>query len=148
MIRSIEDQLARDEGRVLKPYRDTKGFWTIGIGHYLGASIPPLFMGGITDTQCDQLFQADKHHTWDLLDVYAPWWIQLDGNSGPRSNVLVNMGFNLGVAGLAEFHTFLGYMQSQWWQKAADDLKTTSVYKQLPARYSRLCLQITTGQWQ
>lgn len=144
---NIEDQLARDEGRVNHPYKDTVGKWTIGIGHLLGDAIPPQFANGITDATCDALFSADLHHVWDLLDVYVPWWSSLDGNSGPRSNVLVNMGFNLGVKGLASFHGFLNLMRDKNWEGAAADLATTAVFKQLPVRYGRLQQQIRTGNW-
>lgn len=53
-ITDIRAQLARDEGCVLVPYRDSKGLWTVGIGHCLGVtdpeSIPEEFRGGITQT--------------------------------------------------------------------------------------------------
>lgn len=147
MISTIQEQLARDEGRRRLPYKDTDGHWTIGCGHYLGATIPPQFANGITETQIDKLFDADLHHVWDLLDVYLPWWSSLDQTSGPRSNVLVNMGFNLGVVGLSHFTTFLNFMRARNWESAAEDLRLTKVYSQLPARYERLCQQVVDGTW-
>ena len=147
-ISNIEEQLARDEGKSLTPYKDTKGLWTIGIGHLLGAAIPPQFAAGITDAQCDQLFSADLHHVWDLLDTYVPWWTNLDGAQGPRCGVLVNMGFNLGVVGLSHFTQFLALMRAKNWTGATDDLRTTLVYKQLHNRYERLAVQIESGVWQ
>jgi lysozyme len=143
----IEEQLARDEGKVLHPYKDTKGYWTIGIGHLLGANIPQQFANGIDESTCDSLFAADLHHVWDLLDIYIPWWSTIDGQSGPRGNVLVNMGFNLGVQGLSEFHGFLGLMKAHNWAAAAADLANTAVFKQLPERYGRLQRQILIGEW-
>ena len=148
---NIEQQLTRDEGRYLTAYqgeRDKPGTWTIGIGHKLGESIPPGWVHGISDLQCDALFAADLMHVRQLLDVYCPWWSSLDGIDGPRSNVLVNAGFNLGVAGLATFHRFLHYMEMREWDNAAVDLRMTLVFKQLPARYGRLQTQILTGVFQ
>jgi GH24 family phage-related lysozyme (muramidase) len=147
MISSIEEQLARDEGRSLAPYRDIKGLFTIGIGHKLGATIPPQFSAGINDAQCDQLFTADLHHIWDLLDAYVPWWQALDSAQGPRSNVLVNMAFNMGCAGLSTFTTFLGLMRARSWDAAATDLRGTLAYRQLTNRYERLAVQIESGSW-
>lgn len=152
MITGIEEQLARDEGRKLEPYLDTAGWWSIGIGHNLGTKsideMPPQFKDGITDAMCDQLFSADLHHTWDLLDAYCGWWTTLPGGTnGPYSGVLVNMGFNLGVPGLASFTQFLALMRARDWDGAANDLEMTKVYKQLPERYGRLRQQIITGQW-
>jgi lysozyme len=148
MISNIEDQLRRDEGWELTPYKDTAGFWSIGCGHYLGNAVPPAFENGISEAQCEMLYTADLHHVWDLLDCYAGWWSNLDGAQGPRSNVLVNMGFNLGVPGLMQFTTFLGFMRARDWVSAAANLAQTKVYSQLPERYGRLRQQITSGQWQ
>lgn len=155
MIHNIREQLERDEGCSLTPYKDTEGWWTIGIGHNLQtkfkAHIPAQFLPSITQNQCDALFKADETHVIHLLNIYIPWWGELDDPDspiiGPRSGVLVNMGFNLGVPGLAQFHTFLGYMKAKEWHKAADDLKGTLVYRQLPNRYGRLYSQIISGNW-
>lgn len=151
MIENIEQQLARDEGRDLKPYQDTKKLWSIGIGHCFEtdvfARIPAQFQQGITDEQCDALFLADLNHVLSLLNVYVPWWSTLDGTRGPRSGVLINMGFNLGVRGLSKFNDFLGFYRRRQFQQAADDLKTTKVYSELPERYGRLSQQIISGQW-
>lgn len=147
---NIQQQLARDEGEELQMYPDQNGWMTNGIGHCFGTKDPnevPLNMRVITINQRDALFDADLHHTWDLLDIYIPWWAQLDGNNEPRSNVIVNGAFNLGVAGMAKFHGFLGFMKQHLWAQAAIDLRSTLVYKQLPERYERLCQQITTGVW-
>ena len=154
-------RIAIDEGRRLLPYRDNLGVLTAGIGFNLergdartalracGANPDNIFAGGsLTDAQCDALFAADLMHVRQLLDVYCPWWSSLDGIDGPRSNVLVNAGFNLGVAGLATFHRFLHYMEMGEWDNAAVDLRMTLVFKQLPARYGRLQTQILTGVFQ
>lgn len=145
MITNIEDQLIRDEGKSLVPYLDTTGKWTIGIGHLLGDQVPPMYTDGISDSLCDQLFQVDLKNVNNLLSVHLPWVNQL---SPAVLGVLQNMGFNLGVTGLLSFHEFLGYVQSQWWQKATSDLRTTKVYKQLHNRYERLARQLETGIWQ
>lgn len=144
-IANIRDQLIRDEGWRLTAYQDTRGFWTIGCGHYLGHSIPEVFAGGIDDGQCNALFEADLTHVNSLLTIYLPWWTTIDT---VRGAVLQNAAFNLGVAALATFHTFLGLMRAQSWIAAADDLRHTAVYRELPHRYERLATQITSGVFQ
>jgi GH24 family phage-related lysozyme (muramidase) len=149
----IRQQLARDEGHSLIPYPDSKGWMTIGIGHWLGVKtleeVPLCFRNGITEQQCIDLFNADETHVEHLLDVYIPQWHTLDGGNspGPRASVLINMGFNLGVPGLAAFHQFLDLMLHQKWDAAAADLLTTKVSHGLPNRYTRLAQQIRTGVW-
>lgn len=152
MITDLKTQLERDEGRRNVPYQDSMGWWTIGIGHYLGTkdynAIPPQFQRQIDDFTIDALFSVDLHHIYDLMDIDVPWWSQCDGQDGPRSGVLLNMAFNLGVHGLASFTTFLGLMKIKDWASAAADLAQTAVYHELPERYGRLRQQILSGQWQ
>ena len=55
---------------------------------------------------------------------------------------LVDMTYNLGEAGLAGFYTFNSYIESQQWDKAADDLYTTLWCSQVGTRCSRDAEQI------
>lgn len=126
--------------------------WTGGVGHSFGVAwydeIPQQFRPVMTVDQKDGLFAADLHHVYDLMDLYIPWWAALDGNLGPRSGMLLNAAFNLGVKGLAQFHGFLALMRAKDWNGAAADLRTTAAFHQLPQRYERLAQQITSGVWQ
>jgi len=144
MTDPIAEEIGKDEGDKLLPYRDTRGLWTIGKGHLLGNSIPPQFVNGITQAQDDALFAADMQHVKSLLNIYIPWW-PVDGEDGPRAGALIDMAFNLGVAGLSHFSEFLCLMRAKKWAEAAADLKKTLVFQQLPDRYGRLAIQIETG---
>lgn len=55
-----EAVLVAREGRRLKAYRDSKGIWTIGVGHTSAAG-PPVVRPGLTLTaaECDALFARD-----------------------------------------------------------------------------------------
>lgn len=147
----IEQQLARDEGRRLFAYPDTKGWLTIGIGHNLRikdmAQVPPQFQHGISDAQCDSLFAADLSHVFSLLDVYLPWWRTIGPSTDARVGVLLNMAFNLGTVGLSHFHEFLAFVKAHDWESAAADLERTPWYHQVGERSARLCRQLREGQW-
>ena len=55
-----EAVLIAREGRRLAAYRDSKGVWTIGVGH-TGAAGPPAVQAGLrlTAGECDALFARD-----------------------------------------------------------------------------------------
>lgn len=144
-ITDLKSQLNRDEGVKLKPYKDTRGFWTIGCGHYLGDHIPPQFANGITQEQSDALLQADITHTYALMDTYLPWYKKLDPI---RAAALANMAFNMGVPKLCTFHTFLKMMEAGNWVAAGADLDHTAWDSQVKDRADRLEKQIATGTWQ
>ena len=82
--------LKLDEGLRLKPYRDTVGKLTIGIGRNLDDV-------GISEAEAKYLLSNDLDRTISDLDKYMLWWQTLDT---PRRRVILNMAFNLGVAGL------------------------------------------------
>ena len=172
-ITSAEQLTELDEGRESLPYQDERGIWSVGIGHNLeanglpaniAASIharmgtvavtpgPVLYpeckdlieaAGGLTDIEINDLFQLDLAENCGFLSDY-PWFVSTDE---VRQAALMDMAFNLGPVQFHEFTTFIGYCAEQAWQQAADDLRGTLVYKQLPDRYERLAQMLESGAW-
>ena len=73
--------LKLDEGLRLKPYRDTVGKLTIGIGRNLDDV-------GISEAEAEYLLSNDLDRTISDLDKYMLWWQTLDT---PRRRVILNM---------------------------------------------------------
>ena len=89
----LHKQLSRDEGRRLTAYKDTKGLWTIGVGHLLGTD---QRMTVITDDECDALLDGDIGVAMEALtNVFGPTSF-LVTKDGARYRALVNMAFNRG----------------------------------------------------
>lgn len=133
-----------DEGFRALAYLDTTGLWTIGYGHHdlhthAGMSWTQAFATNQLSMDISQAEMAmDRSPSLD-------WWRHL---SDPRQDVLVNMGFNLGVAKLVTFITFLPFVKSGQYAQAADDMLTTDWAKEVGARADRLALQMRTGELQ
>lgn len=140
-IDMIEAQLRRDEGCVLYAYSDSEGLLTIGYGRMIDKTRG----GGISQAEAEILLSDDVAKAAQECLVRLPW---SRGLGSARFGALVNMAFNLGIAGLLTFTTFLGLMSSGEYEKAAADLRTTLAYKQDTARYERLAKQIETDTWQ
>jgi len=52
--------IAQREGNILKAYKDTKGIWTIGVGHTSAAGAPTVTPGmTITAAQSDEILARD-----------------------------------------------------------------------------------------
>lgn len=162
ILNTLEKLLTFDEGKRLTPYKDSRGIWTIGIGHNLQANgvpvglLPPdvtltypgclgyLQEHGLTETQCDQLFHYDILHVCGFLTTF-PWFRVLDV---VRQAAVQDMAFNLGEHTFREFTGFCGFLAKGDFKGAADDLRyRTGVFKELPTRYGRLDAMIETGQW-
>ena len=143
MISSVQELIERDEGRKLWPYKDGYGKPTWGVGHLLADPLTPDVIA-LLNQAIDLQFQHDLGAATDGLMAHLPWFASVNPI---RQAVLIDMAFNLGVAGLMTFTTFLSCMESGQWAAAAADLRGTLVYRQLPGRYERLATMIHTGQW-
>ena len=137
MIReALLSQLLTDEGLRLKPYRDTVGKLTIGVGRNIDDV-------GISQDEAMYLLANDIRRTYgDLLDA-LPWVAALDH---ARQNVLTNMAFNLGVNGLLGFKHALSCMQRNAWSEAADAMLQSKWARQVGARAVRLATVMRTGK--
>ncbi len=138
MIEELVTQLRRDEGVKLKPYRDTVGKLTIGIGRNLDDV-------GISNVEADTLLKNDIGRTMADLDKHLPWWLTLDA---ARRGVLANMAFNMGINGLLSFKNTLALIQQGRFEDAAANMLMSKWATQVGPRAKRLSDQLHTGIWQ
>ena len=135
---TLEEQLIRDEGMRLRPYKDTVGKVTIGVGRNLDDV-------GISKAEAMVMLQNDISAAMDSLEKAFPWTTAMDS---VRLSALVNMTFNMGVGRLAGFKKFLAECQQGNWEEAKAQMLDSVWAEQVGARAQRLALQIETGEWQ
>jgi lysozyme len=138
VITCIADQLRRDEGTRLRLYQDTVGKWTIGVGRNLSDV-------GISQDESDLMLANDIKAAIASLESAFPWITVLDD---VRLGAVLNMTFNMGIGGVAEFKDFLGKLQSGDYAGAAQAMLHSEWATQVGARAQRLSIQIEGGQWQ
>lgn len=146
-------QLKRHEGLRLFVYCCTAGRRTIGYGHNLDAN--PLSAeerkvtgyrdGVISAAGADWLLQRDVERTERALIERLPWVANLDP---VRRDALVNMAFQMGVAGLCGWKTTLNLLRSGQWGMAAERMAATLWARQTPARAKEIIAQMKTGNYQ
>src|SRR5258708_976756 len=127
-ITCIADQLRRDEALHLRPYKDSVGKLTIGVGRNLDDV-------GISEQEADVLLANDIKAATLALEATFPWTMDLDET---RKGALVNMAFNMGIRGLAQFKDFLAKMQTKDFRAAAGAMLDSLWAKQVGARATRL----------
>lgn len=135
------EQLKRDEGEVLHAYQDHLGFWTIGIG----ILIDKRKGGGLRPEESEFIFRNRLKLLESELNDRLPWITRLDP---ARRGVLVNMAFQMGVAGLLGFKNTLAMIEAGKYQDAAKAMLQSKWATQTPARAQRLSNQMATGDWQ
>ena len=141
MITNLTEQLRRDEGEVLTVYSDSLGYATIGVGRL----IDKRKGGGITPEESAYLLNNDIQRKTNEVLKALPWAEKLDS---VRFFALVNMAFQLGIAGLLGFKNTLALIQGGNYGQAADNMILSKWHTQTPARCDRLAKQMRTGEWQ
>lgn len=135
----IYKNLKQEEGKKLYSYKDTKGIWTIGIGHNLQANPTDRVIGRhvypadgqkITEEECQKLFDYDLDKVLAQLNSHFDFFKYLTGNA---QYVMISMTFNMGLGKVAEFRRMieglktdnmdlilLSMKQSKWWNQVKD----------------------------
>ena len=131
-------QLREHEGLRLKPYHCTAGKLTIGIGRNLEAV-------GLREDEAIYMLNNDINETYDKLRNAWPKIILLDD---ARQNVMINMAFNIGVAGLMKFSKMLNALALTDYEQAAKEMLDSKWADQVGERAVKLAMQMRTGQFQ
>lgn len=138
MILSLREQLVRDEGGYQAfVYNDSRGIPTIGVGR----NVSPTGEG-LSIYEQDLMLNNDiTTFTIGVLKA-IPWSGALDM---VRFEALVNMAFNLGIAGLLGFPKFLAALKAGNYETARKEMLDSKWAAQVGARATRLSQQILLG---
>lgn len=133
----IQEELLRDEGLRLKPYKDSVGKLSIGVGRNLDDV-------GITHAEAMYLLSNDISEALNgVLNLLDPEvWGNLSDN---RRRVLVNMAFNLGIPRLSTFKKMLAAVKDQDYVLAAREMLNSKWADQVGARAARLAERMAEG---
>lgn len=126
------------EGLRLKPYTDTVGKLTIGVGRNLTDV-------GISATEAYEMLDHDIDRAIIALVKGYPWFPYQDA---VRQAVLVELMFNMGPFTLRTFVNTLAAFARKDYEAAAEGLKRSKWYTQVgQSRSARLLGMIRTGEW-
>ena len=135
MTETLKDQLIRHEGLRLKPYTDTVGKITIGVGRNLTDV-------GILKAEALSMLDTDIQQASDDLRRECPWVDNLDW---ARKAVLINMTFNMGIEKLLKFVQTLSAVESGEYKFAAAHMLDSVWAKQVGNRAIELSKIMETG---
>lgn len=131
----VSAQLRIDEGYRLKPYTDTAGKTSIGIGRNLSDV-------GVNRGEIALMFDNDlatAEHTAKLLLV------NFSTLSDVRKAVVINMAFNMGYNVLAQFVNTLKAIDERRWDDAKVGMLASKWATQVGDRAQRLAEAMRTG---
>lgn len=134
----LEAQLTRQEDRRTRPYLDTVGKITWGVGRNVSdRDWSPDEL--VLVNQLIDLCLANDITIADTLSRAYPWYASL---SDARQNVVANLMFNMGPNTFAQFHHFHTAMAAGDWPAAAQSLRDSKWHGQVGHRAVELEQQL------
>lgn len=127
--------LANDEGSRSKPYTDTTGHLTIGIGRNLDDV-------GLSQDEIGLLLENDIARAEMAARRLIP---AFDALSEARQCVVVSMAFNMGEGTLSTFKNTLACINHAQWSAAASGMRQSLWAKQVGDRAERLAKMMENG---
>lgn len=151
-VNEAVQRLSLHEGIRLQPYRCPAGYLTIGIGRNLDTN--PLtqeelktvgdWQSGITKNAAFYLLRNDIKRVEQECRKHIPFWKQLDDE---RQYALLDMAFNLGIAGLLKFKKMLAFLGVGNYRQAAAECLASKYAKDVGIRAERIAKTIETGRF-
>jgi len=133
-IEKLMNELKVDEGFRDKVYKCSAGKLTIGYGWNLEDNELPE---RIAEMMLSYAI-GDKLQSLERLS----WWC---GLNDARKRAIVNMAFNIGVAGVLKFKKMIAAIEREDFSQAALEMDDSKWSKQVGARADRLILMMNRG---
>ncbi|RLF61803.1 MAG: hypothetical protein DRN37_00130 [Thermoplasmata archaeon] len=133
----LKSRLKRHEGLSLEPYRDSKGYWTIGWGHRISGPTPSITLHEAEELLTQDMYRAsDRFMKWKRY--HCEW---LDPT---RSMVCVELIFWVGYHGFLLFRKMIAAIEKREYKLAALELYNSELGK----KYSRRARELAELMWE
>lgn len=134
-LAKLQRQLIRDEDERLKPYLDSVGKTTIGVGRNLDDV-------GISKEESRIMLNNDIARVIGQMIRYS--WFR--DQTAPRKRALANMCFNLGLPKLLMFKKMIAALKVRDFDKASAEALDSKWARQVGNRAIRIAETIKTGK--
>ncbi len=128
--------LMKHEGLRLKPYSCSAGKLTIGFGRNLEDK-------GITEVEAHNLLDNDIDSLVSQLIKTYPWFRELND---VRKAVVIDMAFNLGLAGFSAFKKTIAYLTQHDYSNASREMLNSKWAMQVGYRANELSKLMENGE--
>ena len=140
------ESLVRHEGVRLSPYKDSLGYWTVGVGHLMRRQDGPHNVRWPVARVASTLLADAKTHAQEAFDWLYPGrvghadgvWVQpvtvWDGMPYYARVALANMAFNLGGQKLAKWTNTRELARAGDWEAVAAGLENSKWWTQVGRR--------------
>jgi len=121
---TTKELIKKHEGIRLRPYKDSVGILTVGVGHNLEAN-------GISVAVAELMLEEDiAIAVNELKDIFEEW----EEIQESVKSVLIDMMFNLGYTRFSKFKRMIGAIRIQDYKLAAKEATDSKWCEQVGAR--------------
>ncbi|MCP4470166.1 MAG: lysozyme [Gammaproteobacteria bacterium] len=132
----LKGMITEHEGKRLDMYQDSKGIYTVGVGHNLEDK-------GISEAVCDLMLTEDIEEAIGDANTFR-WFEDLNQ---PRQAVIIDMIFNLGLTRFSGFKRTIKFIENELYQSAAKEMLDSKWADQVGRRAIRLSEIMRMGEW-
>jgi len=128
----IKAMIIKHEGKRNRPYQDSLGLWTVGVGHLIGdgKSLPPNMNREFSDEEVMAMFEKDyAHHRSAAMNI--PGFGNLDGRG---QGALTDLTFNMGPSWISKWPKLKKQLEEGDTKGAAQNLEQSKWYGQVGNR--------------
>lgn len=128
----IKQMIIAHEGKRYRPYQDTLGLWTVGVGHLIGdgKSLPPEMNREFSEDEIMAMFEKDyAHHRSAAMNI--PGFDKLDGRG---QGALTDLTFNMGPSWISKWPKLKKQLEAGDTKGAAQNLEQSKWYGQVGNR--------------
>jgi lysozyme len=139
----IMNMVKDHEGVRTKPYKDSLGLWTVGVGHLIGdgKTLPPEWNRTLSDVEVMNLFKKDYQHHKQAAEK-IPGFSNLNMNG---QAALIDLTFNMGPSWWKGWPNFTSFMQAGNIDQAANSLIKSKWYSQVGKRAPKIVSLLRSG---
>lgn len=119
---SVKQMIIRHEGMRTRPYIDSTGNWTVGIGHLIGKSLPADMNKEYSQQEIMSLFEQDFARHYGIAQQTPGW----DKANASGKAAMVDLAFNMG----------------QWWTKFPNTSKSL-----MAGDFSKAASELRNSAW-
>lgn len=139
----VMEMIKRHEGVRTRPYKDSLGLWTVGVGHLIGdgKSLPPEYNREFSMQEVDALFAKDYKHHKEAAEKIPGY-----GKLNPAGKAaLTDLTFNMGPAWYKKWPNFTKSIAAGDMEGAARSLEDSKWYGQVGNRAKTIVAMIRGG---
>ena len=127
----VKQMVKRHEGVRNKPYKDSLGLWTVGVGHLIGdgKSLPKEWDRTFSDKEVNDLFEGDFAHHVKIAEQTPGYSKSNDGGKA----AFIDLAFNMGKW-WPKWPSTKKKLEEGDFQQAAAGLKDSKWYQQVGNR--------------